>query len=243
VSDEVEEIVEEVRRLSQRFDVVVTSGGIGPTHDDVTLKAVAQALGQSLKPSPEMTRHLREIQSPPSSSSSSSSSKDKEAKEEEMLRLSLLPEFSRLHFPPAPDDYSVFSNAKGESVRVKTWPILQCDNIFVLPGIPKFFAAKMELIVKYFLTKYSPLETRKIILDVEERNIVRFLDALVERNTEVKVGAYPFVDHPDFKTIITIQGVSQEKVDVAVAELLEMIPSHYVLRVENGLHPQTGSHQ
>ena len=39
----------QVRRMSQRFDIVITSGGIGPTHDDVTLKAVALALGQTLK--------------------------------------------------------------------------------------------------------------------------------------------------------------------------------------------------
>ena len=42
VSDDIEEIEAEVRRMSQKYDVVFTSGGIGPTHDDVTLKAIAK---------------------------------------------------------------------------------------------------------------------------------------------------------------------------------------------------------
>jgi molybdopterin-biosynthesis enzyme MoeA-like protein len=35
--------------MSQKYDVVITSGGIGPTHDDVTIKAVAKALNQTIK--------------------------------------------------------------------------------------------------------------------------------------------------------------------------------------------------
>lgn len=43
-----EDIAEEVARMSARYDVVFTSGGIGVTHDDVTVPAVAQALGRTL---------------------------------------------------------------------------------------------------------------------------------------------------------------------------------------------------
>ena len=46
VSDKITDIVTEARRLAQMVDVVITSGGIGPTHDDVTIKAIAQAQGQ-----------------------------------------------------------------------------------------------------------------------------------------------------------------------------------------------------
>lgn len=61
MSDEVNDIVEEVRRLSQKYDIVITSGGIGPTHDDVTLKAVALALGQGMAPNADMLKHLGEV--------------------------------------------------------------------------------------------------------------------------------------------------------------------------------------
>ena len=175
VSDDVKEIVEEVRRLSQKFDIVITSGGIGPTHDDVTIKAIAEALGQRLKPNADMIQFLRDIHTA-ASNTMNTKDEDLTSREEEIKRLSLLPEFSKLNFPPTSDDTTT------KVATSKTWPILQCDNIFVLPGIPKFFASKMELMVKHFLTKYTQLETRKIVLDVEERRIVHLLDAFVQRN-------------------------------------------------------------
>eukprot|EP00597_Dinobryon_sp_UTEXLB2267_P005785 CAMPEP_0170064466 /NCGR_PEP_ID=MMETSP0019_2-20121128/4939_1 /TAXON_ID=98059 /ORGANISM="Dinobryon sp., Strain UTEXLB2267" /LENGTH=580 /DNA_ID=CAMNT_0010271135 /DNA_START=93 /DNA_END=1831 /DNA_ORIENTATION=- len=238
VSDDVNEIIEEVRRLSQKFDIVITSGGIGPTHDDVTIKAIAQALDQRLKPNVDMIQFLHSIHNT-MNNTIQLKEEDIQSREEEINRLSFLPEFSKLNFPPTSIDSTNNNNnnnSNSNTATPKTWPILQCDNIFVLPGVPKFFASKMDLMVKYFLTKYTQLETRKIVLDVEERKIVHLLDAFVQRNEEVKVGAYPFVDHPEYKTIITIQGMNTEKVDNAVAELLEMMPSSYVLRIETGLH-------
>ena len=64
--DDVDEIVDELRRLSQRMDVVITSGGIGPTHDDVTVKgkaslhatSLALSLSLSLSPSPPLSLPL-----------------------------------------------------------------------------------------------------------------------------------------------------------------------------------------
>ena len=45
VSDDIDVIAAEVKALSEQHDVVFTSGGVGPTHDDVTIEAVAQAFG------------------------------------------------------------------------------------------------------------------------------------------------------------------------------------------------------
>jgi len=59
VGDEVEVIAREVTALSEGFDVVFTSGGIGPTHDDVTIDAVAQAFGVATCADPGMEALLR----------------------------------------------------------------------------------------------------------------------------------------------------------------------------------------
>lgn len=47
-----------MRRQSQQFDIVITSGGVGPTHDDVTIKSVAEAFGQRMSMNPRMLRTL-----------------------------------------------------------------------------------------------------------------------------------------------------------------------------------------
>ncbi len=61
VPDEIDEIVEVVRALSRRYDVVFTSGGVGPTHDDVTVAGVAQALGRAVIRHPEIETALRQF--------------------------------------------------------------------------------------------------------------------------------------------------------------------------------------
>jgi molybdopterin-biosynthesis enzyme MoeA-like protein len=59
IADEIETIAEEVRALSKTHDWLFTSGGVGPTHDDVTVEAVAKAFGVKVVSSPEMEGMLR----------------------------------------------------------------------------------------------------------------------------------------------------------------------------------------
>lgn len=61
VADEVTSIASELNRLRVMVDVVFTSGGIGPTHDDVTLEGVARAFDVDLLPSTELAEKLRRV--------------------------------------------------------------------------------------------------------------------------------------------------------------------------------------
>eukprot|EP00952_Eustigmatos_sp_NYUAD-ZCMA_P010634 43465-Eustigmatos_ZCMA.PRE.1 len=67
--------------------------------------------------------------------------------------MALLPELAQLRMVPG-------NNTK------EMWPILQCENIFILPGVPSFFEAKIDTIVSHFIGK-RPLFTRKIVLGVD----------------------------------------------------------------------------
>lgn len=60
VSDEPAEIAEEVRRCSERYDLVFTTGGVGPTHDDVTMVSIALGLDAPLEQREELVELLRE---------------------------------------------------------------------------------------------------------------------------------------------------------------------------------------
>eukprot|EP01032_Pedospumella_encystans_P020558 gene20558-23351_t len=269
VSDSEEEIAAEVLRMSQNYDIVFTSGGIGATHDDVTVRAIATALQQEIRLNGEMVAYLEQVQArPPCSHSSGQPSV---SLDENILRLAMLPEHAKLRFAPSTDESNFFKQQTKESVdasaaaaeesdtsekstrsepnaaasstlnaspRHRDWPVLQCENIFVLPGIPQFFADKMKLIVQHFLPKNKKPVVRKIVLDLEERNLVSLLDALVAEHNEVKFGSYPFVDHPEFKTIITLEGTERRRVELAVAALLHVMPTNVVLRVEKGAAAQ-----
>jgi FAD synthetase len=58
IPDEIEAIGREVREFSERYDYVFTSGGVGPTHDDVTMAGVAKGFGVRLIRHPEILRIL-----------------------------------------------------------------------------------------------------------------------------------------------------------------------------------------
>jgi molybdenum cofactor synthesis domain-containing protein len=57
--DDIAVLTPEIRELSARFDVVFTSGGVGPTHDDVTIEAVARAFGKNVVHDPILTALIR----------------------------------------------------------------------------------------------------------------------------------------------------------------------------------------
>ncbi len=60
-SDDRETIASEIEALHKRYDVVFTSGGVGPTHDDVTIEGVSQALGVETVKSPQLEALLRQV--------------------------------------------------------------------------------------------------------------------------------------------------------------------------------------
>jgi molybdopterin-biosynthesis enzyme MoeA-like protein len=309
IGDEISEIAGEVLRFSQKYDIVITSGGIGPTHDDVTIKGIAKALKQDIRVNREMLQHLEDLQIVENSSSSDNCGKVKTVSvvshdgiaslesetnltahsirdeigrkqsfviDESMESFAMLPKESKLLFPPSPDDYyytTSVDSARGQQIvdpfsvhvssdtakqtasavsprKHKAWPILQCDNVFILPGIPKIFAEKMSLLTKYYIKsnfllegsqKKKLKEIRKVVLNTEEKNLLSILNGLVAKYSKqfptahknyVKFGSYPFIDHPEYKTIITIESYNISSLDDATSELIRLLPQRSVLRVE-----------
>ena len=228
VSDVEEEIIEEVLRLSQKYDYVITSGGVGPTHDDVTIKSIAKALGdRKIVESAEMLRHLESI-----------TKKTPDNMDVGVRSLAMLPEGSELLFPPEKEaaDDAAPEIADGQGHKKEPWPVLRVEGVFILPGIPQFFAEKVDLIAKHFIYPRNNqiMIGKSIVLGIEENSIVGILNNLVVEHSNVTFGSYPYVDDPKVKTIITVQGTEKQmaEVEAAVESLCKELPKHAVLRVE-----------
>ena len=76
--------------------------------------------------------------------------------QESQRKMALLPDRARLRFPPCTADGkgvgAESSNQNDdENDDVNAWPILQCENVFVLPGVPQFFEEKLDVICDHFL--------------------------------------------------------------------------------------------
>lgn len=189
VPDEPEEIVAAVRALSARFTHVFTSGGVGATHDDVTMPAVAEAFGMKLARHPDLSSLIRHSLG--------------ERFSERDLRMADLPEGAELHYGPV------------EAVSV--WPVVAVKNVFVLPGVPAILQRKFDLIADRLAT--DPIHGRALYVNDTEGRIAHHLDAVVAAYTEVSVGSYPHFHATDYMVKVTLDSRSPDRLEAAVAEL------------------------
>jgi len=203
VPDVLEDIAVELSKLSAAYDVVISSGGVGPTHDDITLKAVAAGLGRVYEHSPAMEELIAKKMP--------GGTLDPQVVE----KMCMLPRGAVLRAVPDEPD---------------AWPVLQCANVFVLPGVPTFFLAKLRTIVTHFLVKPSPRLYRKLSLSLPELDIVTPLNKAVGAHGSVTFGSYP-VKQGDARTIITLEAESGAEAELiaAIDALRASLPAEAVL--------------
>eukprot|EP00537_Pseudo-nitzschia_pungens_P013429 CAMPEP_0172386754 /NCGR_PEP_ID=MMETSP1061-20121228/4212_1 /TAXON_ID=37318 /ORGANISM="Pseudo-nitzschia pungens, Strain cf. pungens" /LENGTH=725 /DNA_ID=CAMNT_0013116215 /DNA_START=318 /DNA_END=2498 /DNA_ORIENTATION=+ len=197
VSDDVAEIATEINRLRSSVDVVITSGGVGPTHDDVTIKGVAEALGSELVYNEDMGTLLKEKLNNNNGDGNGNGNGDSESNNNKNKNNELTSaQLKMATLPPS---------AKLRYLSTDEWPVLQCRNIFVLPGVPEFFSKKIENVAAYLSSQLERSVVYKIVLSVDEPSIVDVLNRAVEKHSRVSIGSYPFVSHPEFKTVVTLE--------------------------------------
>lgn len=194
VPDDLEDIAATLRALSARFDVVFSSGGVGPTHDDVTLPAVAAAFGQTLARNDELERRLRQNMGP--------------ELHPRDLRMADIPTGARLVYGPA--------------ASPQTWPVVVVGNVWILPGVPSIFRRKFEAIRELFRTQ--PIHARAVYSREAEGAIADALDAVVAAFPTVEIGSYPRVAvAADHQVKITLDGREREVVEAATEELINRL--------------------
>lgn len=210
--DDVDEISREIKELRKEYDCIITAGGVGPTHDDVTIKAIASSLNTPVEVNQEMVNFLQEFKQTTELDAST-------------LDQAKLPINSKLKFPPGANSY----------------PVLQCENIFVLPGVPHIFEKKMEQIVTFFIV---PLDTmsKKLILMIDKAETAIATDITTlsqEFGNEIELGSYPHYDSSsacsNTYTVVTIEGQDAMKVDTAAEKLLSIIGQESILSVRLGV--------
>lgn len=190
IPDDADEIAATVRTLAARYDHVFTSGGVGPTHDDVTLPAVAAAFGMTIARNAELERLLR------AGAGARLHERD--------LRMADIPTGARLEY-----------GARGPGA---TWPVVVVGNVWVLPGVPSIFRRKFEIVRELF--RAAPIHARAVYSRDGEGPIAAFLDEVVAEFPTVEVGSYPQPDAADHRVKITLDGRDRAAVDAATARLV-----------------------
>lgn len=162
VPDEPEVIIDALRALrASGVDWIFTSGGIGPTHDDVTIESVARALDRSVRSHPALAEALR--------------AHFGERCTEAHLRMANTVEGTALHVgdPPA------------------IWPAMQVDNVFVLPGIPQLFRVHLDLVSHVVRAGEGAFVTAAVLCRCDEPSITARIDQVVAAHPAIAIGSYP----------------------------------------------------
>ncbi|MBT8153845.1 competence/damage-inducible protein A [Epibacterium ulvae] len=191
VSDDAQAIVTAVTALSGNYDHVFSSGGIGPTHDDITADCIARAFGVHLDVRDDaraiLAAHYQET------------GKEMNAAR---LRMARIPEGAALIENPV-------SAAPGFTIR----------NVHVMAGVPSVFQA-MVVGVLATIAGGAPLLSQTLRVDRGEGDIAEILSQVADDFADLSIGCYPFQQNGAFGANVVLRGTDGARIEAALNALV-----------------------
>lgn len=186
IRDDPTAIVSNIIELSKRFDYLFTSGGIGPTHDDITTDCVAEAFEKKASIRSDALKILQEYYD----------GKDIELNEAR-LRMARIPETAELIDNP-------ISAAPGYVI----------ENVYVMAGVPKIFQSMLKTVIPK-LEKGLPTLSLSVKIYKGEGDIALDLEEMVKTFDQLNFGSYPFSEKGVHGTNIVIRGNDKKLMEEA----------------------------
>jgi molybdenum cofactor synthesis domain-containing protein len=163
VPDDMARIAEAVNALRERHDYLFTTGGIGPTHDDITVDAVAAAFGVPVIVHPEARKILEDYY------------RDRPGGLNE----------ARLRMARTPDGAELIANPYSGA------PGIRLGNVYILAGVPNI-AASMLQALSGTLEGGRPMVSVTVGARAAESEVAKLLRETEEAHPGVAIGSYPF---------------------------------------------------
>ncbi|NXS50697.1 FLAD1 synthase, partial [Balaeniceps rex] len=206
VPDEVDAIAGEVAAFAARFTYVLTSGGIGPTHDDVTFEAVARAFGERVTPHPELVALVHKF----------FGKTDARCPE---MKLARVPESSRLNY-----------GTDGRTGGAFKYPLVSVRNVYIFPGIPALMERALDGLTHLFRSERTRFHSRTIYVAADEVLIAPALDqADATFQGRVSLGSYPDWANNYYRVKLTLDSESERDLEEAYRFLMEKLPPGVVV--------------
>jgi len=197
VRDDQDAIIEAMNYLRSRYDYLITTGGIGPTHDDITAISLAKAFGVNISENPEAVRLLTERAKAAGVSLNANS-----------LLMARIPEGARLIKNP-----------------ISAAPGIHLDNVFVLAGVPKIMEAMLDDVAPYL--KGGPLvQSKSLTLNyIGESWAADALRMVADDYPQLSLGSYPFglYSQDIYGTELVVRGRDGDLVTKAHQELRQLL--------------------
>ena len=186
-------IVDTVNECRFKFDYVFTTGGIGPTHDDITADCIALAFDTELEMHPDVVELIKRREAPP-----------------EVME-------TRLRMARIPRGATLIENPTGGP------PGFQLDNVFVMAGVPMVMQAMAGTLDKERIPGGDPVRSRSIGAYLSEGKVAVSLRAIAEEHPEVDLGSYPFYRQDGYGTSLVMRGTDEAELDEMLEKVRQMI--------------------
>ena len=189
VADQEPAIVEAVNILRARNDYLFTTGGIGPTHDDITVDAIAAALGVGVVHHPKAVAVLERYYATRGGITD-----------------------ARLRMARVPDGAELIEN------RLSGAPGIRVGNLFIMAGVPHITAGMLDALTGT-LEGGRPVVSRTIGCWVAESEVADLLGDAEKRHEGVAIGSYPFFREGRVGANFVVRSPDAALVDACIADL------------------------
>jgi molybdenum cofactor synthesis domain-containing protein len=196
VSDDRDAIIAAVQALAGAYDNVFTSGGIGPTHDDITAECIAAAFDTPITIRSDARALLQAHYD----------------------KMGTTLNDARLRMARIPDGADLIDNP------VSTAPGFTLRHVHVMAGVPSVFEAMVASVVSK-LAHGAPLVSDNWRIMRGEGDVAGPLATLAEAFTYLSIGSYPFQKDGVYGTNIVIRGHDAAQVAAAMAQLQGLFPA------------------
>jgi molybdenum cofactor synthesis domain-containing protein len=195
IPDNKDKIVETVNELRDAHDYVFTTGGIGPTHDDITAESIAAAFGVVLELNQQAYDKLLAYY------------KDESEITESRKKMAYIPQGATLIENPV-------SGAPGINI----------GNVYVFAGVPRIMQSMFDAVAPT-LKGGKPVESRSVTADLPESEIADGLADIQLRYPQVAIGSYPKYQNGKFGTTLVLRGIEEDALAEATQEVADLVIS------------------
>ena len=203
VADEEEAIVAALNALRASYDYVFTSGGIGPTHDDITADAISRAFGVACEHDAEAMKLMAEMYE----------------------RRGMPFTEARQRMARMPVGATHIANP------VSTAPGFTIGNVHVMAGVPQVFQAMLDNVIPTLRTG-TPMLSTAIGCPFGEGDIGTPLGAIQKAHPDTSIGSYPRYQGQSFSTEIVVRARSEAAMEAAAAEVRQMVEAIRQSKIE-----------
>jgi molybdenum cofactor synthesis domain-containing protein len=193
IPDVEQTVVDTLNEVRRKFDYVFTTGGIGPTHDDITADCIAKAFGVGISEHPEAVARMTKHYGDPALFTPA------------RRRMARIPHGGVLVDNP-----------------VSIAPGFQMENVFTFAGIPKIMQG-MFFAMQHRLVGGAPVVSRTVRTNLPEGIIAEPLGALQKRFEDLDIGSYPGFRNGKVSVSLVLRGTDDARLALASAELIDTL--------------------